>query len=75
MTITLERPLTATSGNGLHWRAHQAGVWVAHDNHRFMGMVEARWGKGFVPTTRLGKQLGLFRTVEEAQAALERECS
>jgi hypothetical protein len=71
MTMTMERPETQLSP-ALRWRVPQAGVWVAHLDDRFVGLVNARWGTGFTATTHLGKDLGLFRTVDEAQMALER---
>jgi hypothetical protein len=66
MTMTIDQ---------VRWHAPQAGVWVGRVDGRFVGLVEARWGTGFTATTRLGKQLGLFPTVDDAQRALEREHS
>ena len=49
----------------------QSAVWVGKFHNRFVGMIEARWGKGFVVTTRLGQSLGVFPTIEEAQHAFD----
>jgi hypothetical protein len=42
---------------------------VGKVNGEFAGMIEARWGEGFIATTRLARTLGIFKTVEEAQAS------
>jgi hypothetical protein len=48
----------------------QAGLWVGRRGGEFAGMIEQQWGKGYMVTTRLGKCLGTFKTMEEAQSAL-----
>jgi hypothetical protein len=58
-------PATTTT-----WRTVQPGIWVGRRGGAFAGMVEQRLADGFVATTRLGKSLGTFTTVEEAQRAL-----
>jgi hypothetical protein len=52
------------------WRSVQSGIWVGHQDGAFAGMIEQRWGDGFLVTTRLGKSLGTFGTMQEAQRAL-----
>lgn len=44
-------------------------VWVGRVRGAFVGMIEARWGQGFAVTTRLGRGLGMFDTLEQAQEA------
>lgn len=74
MTITTPRAGKAGPSNDapaatIDWVAVQSGLWVGKSNGEFAGMIEARWGDGFVATTRLGKNLGLFATVDDAQAS------
>lgn len=52
------------------WSAVQAGLWVGRRDGEFAGMIEQIWGSGYQVTTRLGKTLGVFGTMEEAQQAL-----
>ena len=75
MSLTLEQPRSAAAENArdVQWRAHQPGIWVAHDTGHFMGMVQHHWSSGFSVTTRFGKRLGPFTTLEEARTAVERE--
>lgn len=75
MTMTLERPHSAVTETTpvLRWRAHQAGVWVAYRADQFVGMIEENWRSGFTVTTRLGKRLGHFATLDHARTALEHE--
>ena len=73
MTILAEkepRTGTATQPAQTTWQAVQAGLWVGRRGGEFAGMIEQQWGKGFLVTTRLGKCLGTFKTMEEAQNAL-----
>ena len=75
MTMTLgrqHRTVTETTPV-LRWRAHQAGVWVAYRADQFIGMIEEHWRSGFAVTTRLGKRLGNFTTLDHAMTALEHE--
>jgi len=44
-------------------------VWIGRVRGAFVGMVEARWGEGYAVTTRLGRGLGTFETLEAAQDA------
>ena len=53
------------------WTAVQAGLWVGKRDGEFAGMIEARWGHGFVATTRLARELGVFETVDAAMASFE----
>lgn len=73
MTITAPKPgksnSPARTTTETEWTAVQSGLWVGKTNGEFAGMIEARWGEGFIATTRLAKTLGIFATVEEAQAS------
>ena len=63
---------TTTSGPHLDWEivdAVQQQVWIGRIRGIFVGMVESRGEDGFAVTTRLGRGLGLFATLEEAQDA------
>jgi hypothetical protein len=73
MTILAEkgsRAGAATEPTRTTWQAVQAGLWVGRRGGEFAGMIEQQWGKGYLVTTRLGKCLGTFKTMEEAQDAL-----
>ncbi len=61
---------SATQPSRTTWQAVQAGLWVGRRGGEFAGMIEQQWGKGYMVTTRLGKCLGTFKTMEEAQSAL-----
>jgi hypothetical protein len=65
-----ERDGAAQESDPTVWRSVQAGIWVGHRDGAFAGMIEQRWGEGFLVTTRLGKSLGMFGTMQEAQRAL-----
>jgi len=69
MTMTLDS--TPVEAPAVTWDVHPTGVWLAQRGGRFAGMVQPRWGSGFVATTALGKDLGLHPTLEDAQSALE----
>lgn len=75
MTMSLERehPTATETTLGLRLRAHQAGVWVAYLADQAIGMIEEHWRSGFAVTTRLGKRLGRFATLDHARTALEHE--
>jgi len=65
---------TTSSKTRIEWTpvdGVQSAVWVGKYNDRFVGMIEARWGKGFVVTTRLGQSLGVYPTIEGAQHAFD----
>jgi hypothetical protein len=70
-TVTITTPKRHRRSNSVEWTVIQAGLWVGKKNNEFAGMIEARWGEGFSATTRLGKNLGMFATVEQAQASFE----
>jgi hypothetical protein len=73
MTILAEKGAHAEPAiepNRTAWQAVQAGLWVGRRGGEFAGMIEQQWGKGYLVTTRLGKVLGTFATMEEAQDAL-----
>jgi hypothetical protein len=64
--------MTDTLMRALHWRRRPQGLWVATDaESRPMGIVTERWVHGFTATGRSGKDLGTYRSLDEAQAALE----
>ena len=57
---------------GLVWESVQGvepAAWVGRVRGIFVGMVEARWQEGFTATTRLGRKLGTFGTLDAAQEA------
>jgi hypothetical protein len=57
---------------GLVWEAVQGvepAAWVGRVRGIFVGMVEARWQEGFTATTRLGRKLGTFGTLADAEEA------
>lgn len=60
----------AEQATGLVWE-HVPGVepavWVGRVRGIFVGMVEARWQEGFTSTTRLGRKLGTFGSLDSAQ--------
>jgi len=67
--ITTEIDETAT---GLVWESVQGvqpAAWVGRVRGIFVGMVEARWQEGYTSTTRLGRKLGTFGTLDAAQDA------
>jgi len=47
-------------------------VWIGRYEGLFVGMVEERVPEGFTATTRLGRGLGNFETLEDAQEAFYR---
>lgn len=73
MTITATKGVAPVSPerttSRTEWTAVQSGLWVGKVDGEFAGMIEARWGEGFIATTRLARTLGVFATVEEAQAS------
>ncbi|MBX3310758.1 MAG: hypothetical protein KF739_10045 [Cryobacterium sp.] len=75
MPMTLDRPQVdvAETRPEVRWHPHQAGIWLAYQGDRFVGMVEELWQRGFAPRTRLGCELGRFPTLDDAKAALEDE--
>ena len=57
---------------GLIWETVsdvEPAVWVGRVRGIFVGMVEARWQEGFTATSRLGRKLGTFGTLADAQDA------
>jgi len=68
MTIIADQSQTKTDTTV--WQPVQAGLWVGRRAGEFAGMIEQKWGEGYVVTTRLGKNLGRFDSMEEAQGAL-----
>lgn len=71
--MTMTTPRAAQKRTDIQWTAVQAGLWVGKSNGEFAGMIEAHWGEGFSATTRLGKQLGMFETVDAAKAKFASE--
>jgi len=64
--------MTETLAPALTWRLKQQGLWVATAaDARPVGIVTEKWVHGFVVTGRSGKDLGTYRSLDEAQAALE----
>ncbi|WP_066043975.1 hypothetical protein [Herbiconiux solani] len=56
----------------IQWRHPQAGLWVALDEGRPAGIVSRKARRAYRATVVTGRSLGLFESVEDAQAALER---
>jgi hypothetical protein len=57
---------------GLVWESVQGvepAAWVGRVRGIFVGMVEARWQEGYTATTRLGRKLGTFGTLDDAEQA------
>lgn len=69
MTITHPHPSTTRTGS-IEWTALQSGLWIGKRDREFAGMIEASWGDGFAVTNRLGRDVGMFPTVEAAMASL-----
>jgi len=75
MSTTIEAPSVNSAGDHgprIEWQVVdcvQNTVWIGRVRGAFVGMVEARWGEGYAVTTRLGRGLGTFETLEEAQDA------
>jgi hypothetical protein len=72
MTLTTPRATHSRTAD-IQWTAVQAGLWVGKSNGEFAGMIEAHWGEGFSATTRLGKHLGMFESVDAAKAKFAAE--
>jgi hypothetical protein len=72
MTMIENAPMQSDERAGLVWE-HVAGVeptvWVGRVRGIFVGMVEARWQEGFTATTRLGRKLGTFGNLDDAEQA------
>jgi hypothetical protein len=73
MQVTATQTVTQEdSQTGLVWESVQGvepAAWVGRVRGIFVGMVEARWQEGFTATTRLGRKLGTFGTLDAAQEA------
>lgn len=52
-----------------HVTGVQPSVWVGRSHGAFIGMIEARWQNEFAATTRLGRHLGNFVSLDEAKKA------
>jgi len=70
---TVETPTERPEGaSTLEWESVegvQPAAWVGRVRGIFVGMVEARWQEGYTATTRLGRKLGTFGTLADAQDA------
>jgi frataxin-like iron-binding protein CyaY len=64
--------LEVRTSSPIDWRPAQMGLWVASmaGGHP-LGIITERWVHGFVVTTRTGKDLGSYLTLDEAKSALE----
>jgi len=63
---------TEEAPTGLVWESVEGvepAAWVGRVRGIFVGMVEARWQEGFTATTRLGRKLGTFGTLDDAEEA------
>ncbi len=64
--------LSIRTSSSVDWRTAQTGLWVASvDGGHPLGIITERWVHGFVVTSRTGKDLGSYPTLDEAKAALE----
>ena len=70
MTTTTHAGRPDSTTDPIVWRSVQAGILVGHRAGEFAGMIEHRWGGGYLATTKLGKRLGIFGTLDEAQRSL-----
>lgn len=71
-TIASSTTTHEETATGLVWESVQGvepAAWVGRVRGIFVGMVEARWQEGFTATTRLGRKLGTFGTLEAAEEA------
>ncbi len=71
-TAAKQTELTEEHAAGLQWESVQGvepAAWVGRVRGIFVGMVEARWQEGYTATTRLGRKLGTFGTLEDAENA------
>ncbi|WP_382308146.1 hypothetical protein [Herbiconiux sp. UC225_62] len=60
------------TARAITWREAQLGLWVAAaPDARPLGIVAEKWVHGFVVTTRTGKNLGSYPSLDDAKAALE----
>lgn len=73
---TIETTTSATATNrDLEWEYTDIvdpHVWIGRYQGVFVGMIEERDPEGFVAITRLGRNLGNFRTLDDAQHAFYR---
>ena len=71
-TTTTTGPVQTSASSTLEWEpveGVQPAAWVGRVRGIFVGMVEARWQEGFTATSRLGRKLGTFGTLADAQDA------
>ena len=79
MTDLMDAP-TSTSASTAHRQqlewiiTHDVSpaVWIGRYQGTFVGMIEERAVEGYTATTRLGRGLGNFETLEAAQEAFYR---
>ena len=67
---TIVEGAPSVSASGIAWEVVDCVVpmvWIGRVRGAFVGMVEARWGEGYAATSRLGRGLGTFETLELAQ--------
>ncbi|TBN57633.1 hypothetical protein EYE40_09670 [Glaciihabitans arcticus] len=79
MTDLLDTPESATTPSAhrqeLDWIVTDVvapAVWIGRYQGTFVGMIEERDLEGYTATTRLGRGLGNFETLEAAQEAFYR---
>ncbi|WP_440711767.1 hypothetical protein [Herbiconiux sp. YIM B11900] len=62
---------TQDATSALTWRCAQAGLWVASaPTGASAGIIHENWGQGFQVTEALGRDLGVFSTLDAAKQAL-----
>jgi len=52
------------------WTAVDSGLWVAKSGGEFAGLAERRWGSCFSVTDGIGRPVGEYPTLREAQESL-----
>lgn len=66
-------PFTTNYPGTMDWTTVRAGFWVGRFDGRLAGVIEERWAGGFIATGRDARQLGIWATLWDAQAAFEED--
>lgn len=67
---TMERPHTAADERVVTWRSVHPGLWAGQIGEDFAGLIE-HGTRGFAVTDWQGAEVGTYRTIAEAEVALE----
>ena len=78
MAITYEVPVETEAfiahyPGMMDWTTVRAGFWVGRFDGRLAAVIEERWTGGFIATGRDARQLGIFASLWDAQAAFEND--